>query len=643
MLEYIKKPLKVKNLTIKNRLVVAAMGTSMCNEDGTATEQWIRYLEEKAKGGYGLIIPEDYAISQEGKGYKFLAGLWNDEQIPSHKEMVDRLHKHGAAVFAQIYHAGRQTNRNMTVGVQPVSCSPIKCGKPAMNEIPRELTVDEIHEIVKQFGECALRAKKCGFDGVEVHAAHGYLLNEFLSPYFNKRVDEYGGCLYNRMRILIETIEEVRRVTGPDFIIQVRLSGQEPVTGGHTIEDIKAVAVVLEEIGVDMLNISQGLYESNASIQPMFLKTHALLTPLAEEVKKVVSIPVITVGRINDPLMAEQTLRAGKADLVAMARASLIDPHMPEKAFKGEFDSIRYCIACGNCGNNYMLERHPIHCALNPLMGQEYRDLFEKPVANPKKVAVIGGGPAGMETAIFLKMRGHDVTIFEKTEKLGGQFVLAAYAPGKGERSNFTAWQISELKRQNIKVVLNKAVDENTAELNDFDEFVVATGSTPIVPKFPGIEQAFVATAHDVLAGKYMPGENVVVIGGGQIGGETAQFLDAQKKHVTLVEMGPKVFAKENEVHYQTMTRLLNKSGRVTTYVNTKLKEIGDRKVTLEGAFNGDVECSDVVIAVGVKSENALAPKLEKLGKPVHIIGDCENVAQLNEILAKCLALAIEI
>ncbi len=383
MLDHVFSPYTIKNVTFPNRLVVSAMVTNFCNKDGSASERYIAYHKEKAKGGFGMIITEDYAIRVKGKGFSNVAGMWDDSLIDSHSELTRRVHQYDSKIIAQIYHAGRQTHQGVT-GFPPEAPSAVPC--PANKQIPHELTVEEIKDIEQDFADCARRCKQAGFDGIEIHGGHGYLVAEFMSSYSNKRIDQYGGSLTNRMRFPLEAIAAIRKAVGEEFIVGFRISADELVPGGRTKEDTKTIALMLEAAGIDFLHVSAGVYGSSYAIAPPQAIKHGWLTDFAKEVKEIVHIPVITVGRINDPLIADQIIRSGKADFVTMARASLCDPHMPEKARQGNFEEIRYCIACSQGCMGVLLKDKPIHCALNPMLGQEYKyinkqtDQFKKSI-----------------------------------------------------------------------------------------------------------------------------------------------------------------------------------------------------------------------------------------------------------------------
>ena len=609
-------PISIGNLKLKNRLVVAPMVTVFCDQDGMATERFITYHETKAKGGWAMIIVEDYAVDPIGRGF-WTPGLWKDEQIESHKLLIDRVHHAGAKIIAQIYHAGRQTTSAL-VGEQPVSASPLPC--PILGEIPRELSIPEIKKIISQFGDTALRAKQAGFDGVEVHGAHGYLIAQFMSKYSNKRCDDYGGSLENRLRFPLAIIEDIRKKCGPDFMIDFRISGDEKVSGGRTIEETKAIAIQLEKQGLDLLHISAGTYESTwAIIPPMNIDPNWIVN-YAEEVKSVVSIPVMTVGRINDPFLAESILLSGKADLVAMGRASLADPELPDKFAQGRYDDIRHCIGCQQGCLEILFKNEPIRCLVNPTLGYEYLDELKK-TNQPKKITVVGGGPAGMEAARAAALAGHQVTLYERTDRLGGQFITAAISPGKGDFSSFTAWAARQVKKLDVSIKLNTEYSAAICDSEKPDLVIIATGSYPNKPSIPGIERTNVVTAEDILSGKVSAGQRVVIAGGGMVGCETAVYLASLGKQVTIIEMLPMI-AGDEEFTRRVLLMKDIEDRHIQVITDAELKEINEKGVQLgKGRTTISVEADMIVLALGMTPDNALLKELE--GKvAVKTVGD---------------------
>lgn len=619
MLKKLFTPQKINNCVIPNRLAVTAMVANFCNEDGTLTDRFIKYHEEKAKGGWGLIITEDYAINPNAKGYQFIAGLYNDEQIEGNKLLTDTIHKYDSKIFCQIYHPGRQTSHFVNGSVQPVAPSAIPC--PWCRDLPRELTVDEIHEIVGQFGDTALRAKKAGFDGVEVHAAHGYLLAEFLSPYANKRTDEYGGCFENRIRILKEVIADIRSKVGRDFPVTVRISGEERVEGGRTMAETYVLATEIESMGFDAIHVSSGVYSNyNKGIVSTMYQEHAWTVDFAAEVKKLVNIPVITVNRINEPKMADSIISMGKADFVGMGRGSLADPYLPMKAKMGDFESIRYCIGCLQGCVMQLLVGKGITCLVNPELGREYETDYTK-AEQIKNVMVIGAGPGGLEAAMIAAKRGHKVTIYEQRNDIGGQFKSAAYPPFKGELSTFTSWIRHELKKLNVEIKLNTTVTEELIKEVDPDAIVLATGGTPVKPNIKGIDKEHVVFAEDVLLGKVPTKDLIVVCGGGEVGGETAAALALEHKKTSIVEMLPEILKELDPIQTLELTNILNKYG-VERYTNTKVVEITEKGVVCEGKDGlFTLPAETVVLAFGYKPNNALEDKARAYCKEVYTIG----------------------
>lgn len=614
---------KINGLELKNRMVVSAMVSSYANEDGTATEKYISYHERKAKGGWGLIITEDYPINPEAGGFKKLPGLWDDSQITSHQQLTKRVHEAGGKIAAQIYHAGRETGSFIT-GVQPVAPSAIK--DPTMPETPRALSVEEIHQLVEQFGDCARRVKEAGFDGVEVHGASGYLVGQFVSPFSNKRFDQYGGTIENRARFAMEIVKDIRKKTGADFPILYRMSVQEYVTGGLGIEESKAIAILLENAGVDCIHCSQGVYASVDVMVPTSAFPRACFVDNAAAIKQVVSIPVIAVGRINDPLIAESILKSGKADLVTMARSSLADPELPNKYRDGKTGDIIRCIGCvqGCTGENG--KGNSVRCLVNPMTGMEDEYTVTKAPVR-KKVAVVGGGVAGCEAAIMAATRGHSVTLYEKESQLGGQWILASIPIGKEEFNSFLTWQHRQLEQLGVTIKLNITVDKALIEKTDPDAVIIATGSKPAIVPIPGIDKTHVVTAHDVLSSKVVVGGNVVVIGGGLVGAETADHLAHHGCQVSIVEMLPQIVQDGEPAPTRHLLKRLEEK-KVNVFTSTSDMEIADDAVsfTQNGERHRIEQVNHVVLAVGVRSDAALAEELKGSEIEINTIGDALKV-----------------
>lgn len=626
--EKIFTPYKIGKCEIPNRLVVPAMVANMCPDEGKASEQYIRYHEEKAKGGWGLIITEDYRVNEHAGGYPHIAALYDESQIESHKRFTDIIHQYDTKIFAQIYHAGRQATHFVNGGVQPVSCSPVA---DAWNkEIPHELTIDEIHQLVKDFGNTAKNVVKAGFDGIEIHAAHGYLIHEFLSANCNHRIDEYGGSYENRMRFLKEVYESVRENVGPDFPIVVRFSAEENSEGGRGWYESRHMLKDIESWGVDAIHLSNGMYGVRArlGIVASFFQKHGWNEDFAAEAKSFLKIPVITVGRINEPCMAEDIIASGKADFIAMGRPSLADPHWPNKAKAGDTNAIRHCIGCLQGCTPSTYQGVPLYCMVNPELGHEYEYDYTK-VENPKTIYICGAGIAGMEAARAAAMKGHHVELFEAKNTVGGQFISAAYPPYKGEFATYTAWLYREIQKyDNIHLHLNTEMTIDMVKEGKPDKVILSSGAKPIIPNVPGIDHPKVVLGEDVLLGKSDCGMRVVVAGGGMVGTETAAFLGMQcKDRVTVIEMRDNV-GLDMEAGIRDDLKDVLQREYVDVLCNCALAGVNDEgAIVKQGDKEFVIPCDNVVLCIGTRSYTPLKEELEKIVDTV-VVGDAVKARQ---------------
>lgn len=624
MLDHVFSPITINKMQLKNRMVVTPMVTQYCNLDGTATERYIAYLEEKAKGGYGLIITEDYHIAPNGHGFDRTAGLWNDDQIESHKELPPRIHKYGAKILAQIYHCGRQTSSAAIPGQVARSSSRIQC--PFSDLMPEPFTTEEVKEVVQLYIDTAYRAKLCGFDGIQLHAAHGYLVTQFFSYYSNKRLDEYGGNFWNRTRFAREIIEGIREKCGKDFVIDIRLSADEFVDGGLTIEDTKAIAMMMESCGVDMIHVSIGNYLSFDYNIPSGVRPHAFMTEYARAIKTVVKVPVTVVGRINDPWLADEVIASGAADLVGLGRASLADPGMPNKAKEGKFEDIRRCFGCDVGCIGRILTMDPVTCVLNPEVGREYEGPYGEAEVK-KNIVIVGAGPGGLEAAIYAAKRGHKVTVLEKQDHNGGQFFAAAVPPGKGEITDFLVWQTVQCKKLGVEIKYNtEATVEMIKDMNA-DKVILATGAINKRLPLPGFEgDERVVDATDVLEGKVITGKNVVIIGGALVGCETALFLGQELRNVSVVEMLDDYCSDAVWPIYVDTHNAFKKWG-MKAYTSSTVKELTADGVVIEDS-EGNVKtltADSVVMAIGRNPYNPLEDGLKAEGLDISVIGDANG------------------
>lgn len=620
------EPLTVKSLHVKNRMVVSAMSSRMANRDGTLTEKQIAYYEAKAKGGWGLIITEDYCISPTAGANPILPGLYCDAQIANHKLLTDRIHQAGGAVVCQIYHAGREAMSASLSGVPLVG--PSAEYHPGKREFVQELSVEEIQCLVNEFADCALRVKQAGFDGVEIHGASGYLLGQFVSPYFNKRTDEYGGTTAGRCRFSTEVIRAVRQKVGDDFTILYRMAVNEYVEGGLDVAEAEVVALLMEQAGVDILHCTQGvLAKTRPFITPAYHISKGNFIENTAAIKAVVSVPVIGVGgRVNDPHMAEKILQTGKADFVTMARASIADPALPNKAKAGQMEDIIQCIGCVQGCQGGAARGEGIRCLVNPLTGMEA--IYQiQPTDVKKKIFVAGGGVSGCEFALMAAKRGHDVTLYESTSCLGGQWRAAAVPIGKAEFAGFIQWQRRQLEKAGVTIRLNSALTKEIVLEEKPEIVVIATGNVPFIPPIKGLREAPYVLAKDVLLGKAAVGNHVLVIGGGLVGAETAEFLAERGAQVVVAEMLPEI-AKEAGANPRRLLLESLKRKDVVLYTATKVTAVINDIVYLEkeGAEVTLSGIDTIVVAAGGRSNCELRDMLQNYEGKIITIGDANKV-----------------
>jgi len=526
-LTHLFEPITINGMTLRNRIVVPPMDTGYGSTTHQVTDQLIAYHRRRAEGGMGLIIVEYTSVDPGGRCTETQIGLYDDRFIPGFKRLTGAVHAHGARIALQIHHGGLRARPQFSGG-EIVAPSAI-----AEGYLPRELTIPEIEALVEAFGQAARRAKEAGFDAVEIHGAHGYLINEFLSPWFNRRDDVYGGSFEKRLRFPLEVVQRVRELVGADFPVGFRIVGEElPLGSGLTLKETTRIAVRLQAAGVDLIHVSVGNVGPSLGrvVAPMAVDW-GFNVYAAAAVKRVVDIPVIAVGRITDVHLADRIVGDGHADLVAMGRASLADPEFPNKAWEGRFDEIRRCFGCADaCTRSYR------HCNNNPELGRE-QSWELRPAETPKTVWVIGGGVAGMEAAHLAARRGHRVTLFEQEAQLGGQIHAAAAPPHKGELLNAISNRVPLLEKHGVEVRLGTRVTADMVRQARPDAAIVATGALPQRLPIPGIDRPEVVQAKDVLTGRAFVGTKVAVLGGGMVGSETAEYLADHHRDVTVVEM----------------------------------------------------------------------------------------------------------
>ncbi len=615
-------------MKVKNRFVMPPMVRNYATAKGLATERYIAHIERIARGGTGMLILEASFIRPDGKGFTHELGVDTDKTIPGLKKIAKAAQKHGAKIGIQLYHAGRQTS-SKTTGMQPVAPSPIP--DPLMQEKPKQLSVKEIGELVTAYAEAAERAKKAGMDFVEIHGAHGYLITQFLSPFTNKRKDEYGGSLKNRMRFLEEVYSAVREKVGKKYPIILRLSGEEQVKGGIRLADTQKIAKRMEELGLDALHISVGNYASYSKghmIPPMAIPDEGLVS-LAAGVKKAVKIPVIAVAKIRSPQGAVKILKTKKADFIAIGRTLLADPDYPNKVKDGKLKEMNPCIACNQGCISRLFAQQDVWCTVNPECGREA--LFAKKTKGKKRILIVGGGPAGLTAAKTAAERGHKVVLYEKTGKLGGQVNLASALPYRKDWDVFLKALIRKVKELGVELKMNAEPESSKLKKGSFDAAIIAVGSSASTPEIPGSGKIRVMNARDVVAGKGKPVGRVVIAGGGCMGAQVAELL-AQKKHsVTIVEAGSMIASDAPLDDRALLLERLAKR-KVGLLTEHKLVKFGEKSVYVSGSKGKkEIPTDTVVLCFGSISNDGIAKALKPLIKKVVTVGDAKAPRRVTE------------
>jgi 2,4-dienoyl-CoA reductase (NADPH2) len=644
------QPITINNLEIKNRIYMPAMHLGMA-VDFEVTDRIVDFYAERARGGAGIICV-GYATIDEFSGNTQNIGAHKDEFIPGLARLAVAIKENGARPAVQLNHAGRYNSSFFLGGKQPVAPSPI--ASRMTRETPRELTIEEVEQVIEAFAQAALRAQKAGFEAVEVLSGTGYLISEFLSPLTNQRKDEYGGPLENRMRFGLKIMRAVRRMVGENLPLIVRMNGNDFMPGGQGRGELQEYAKALVQNGVDALCINVGWHEAKVP-QIVSFVPRAVFAYLARGIKELVDVPVIASHRINDPTVARQLISDGMCDMVAMGRSLIADPYLPEKTRNGKEDEIVHCVACAQGCFDHLFELKSIECLCNPKAGHEGELRIER-AKKPKKVMVVGGGPAGMSAALAANERGHSVTLYERSDRLGGQLFLAAAPPGRQEFLELAKDLRKQVALKGIRVVLNQDVDAELLERESPDAVILATGAVPLTFPIPGADGPNVVQAWDVLEDKVVTGRRVVIIGGGAVGVETALFL-AEKGTLSGDELKFLLVnkAEDPDTLYQLATRgtkkivlieMINKIGKdigrstrwgmlqdmtrfgVKADVETRAVEITENGVKVEyGGAVEEIPADTVVTAGGAESFNPLQKLLEEKGIPFRVAGDAGRVA----------------
>jgi 2-enoate reductase len=620
------EPGRIGTLEIPNRIVMAPLVLNYVEYPYQPTKRYADIFEERARGGVGLIITQHIKAEREIDpypiGYMFPC-IDNEYTFRNFVDLAEAAHIHGAKIFPEL---APGTGRNADIPMRDKM-------PPSASEVPlfinpqlktRALTIDEIQRLVEAYGEAAARVERAGFDGIEVHCFGGYLIDQFLNSIWNKRTDKYGGDLDNRMRFMVECIESAKSRVSSGFPLIARMTCEYGMEGVRSLEETIKIAKRLEELGIKALHLPGGCYDTIEWIIPTMYDPQGCLVSFTQPIKKAVNIPVIVEGRIVEPDFAEKLLEDGKTDFVGLGRALLADPHWPKKVREGRIEEIRKCIFCNECTNTLFDFKH-VRCAVNPELGRE-KEYKIVPAAKPKKVAVIGGGPGGMEAAMVAALRGHQVTLYDKGELLGGAVRAGSSPQFKAPMRALIEWLTAQINRAGVKIKLGKEVTARTIEEAKPDAVVVATGATMALPELEGVKGENVVTAIDVLLGKAKVGKEVVVVGGGYVGCEAALYLAQMGKAVTILMRSPNIAADVGWCERAVLLRLLpqNKVRWLT--------EVKYDKITKEGVVAADKEgkkqtfkADSVVLASGMQSEDKLYKELQGKVSELYKIGDARK------------------
>lgn len=631
-------PIQIGKTTVKNRVFMPPLSTNLADK-GYVTDALVAHYAARARGGVGLIVTEVTTVEPT---YIYLPGdmsIHDDSFIPGWQKLTAAVHQYGAKILPQLFHPAYMA---FPIPGTPRLIAPSNVGPYYAREAPRAVTKEELQVIIRQFGEAARRVQIAGGDGVEIHAAHAHgLLGGFLSPLYNKRTDEYGGDINGRLRLTLEVIAKVREMCGDDFIIDVRLSGDEYTDGGQNLNDAVYVAKQLEKAGADFLHVSGGTTIMRGSSIPAPGTPMGSHIHLAEEIKKRVSIPVATVGRITEPWLADELIANGKTDICMMGRANLCDPDFVAKAAEGREEDIRPCIGCLRCLNGIMFGKR-VACTVNPSLEPDNEDTLT-PAEVSKNVLVIGGGPAGMEAAFVAKKRGHHVVLCEKGGELGGQLRIAAVPIAKQDLTHVTKYMTRKLEQAGVEVRLNCPVTEELlrGEFAGY-EVIACAGAVPVVPEaFTAFKQWM--TADDVLAGRAFPGRKVVVLGGGAVGCETADYLAPlindlfpRNREITVLEMAPGVMLTESGPGRSLLVQRMQRKG-VELICGAKVERVDENTITYtrEGREHAISGADTLVLAVGYRGDPALEDLLKTCGMTYHVIGDAQKPGNLKDAITQ--------
>lgn len=616
---------KIGSLELKNRAIMAPMSAALGNPDGTISDALIAYLTARADGGVGMIITEYCFVTEDGRSSDHQISVTDDEKIPGLKKLADAVHEHGAKICLQLQHGGR---RSMVRVMAPTAIM-----KQTDRVTPYEMTTEDVYDLIDAFIAGAVRAKKAGFDMVEVHCSHGYLLNDFVSPSANRRTDEFGGGLTGRAKAPVMIIQGIKKACGKDYPVSVRLNGDDMVSDCNLGRDSAALAMLLEEAGADLIDVSGGMNGVGYGIAPAAVKTGYNADP-AEEIRKVVNIPVAVAGRINEPEYAESLLRKGQVDFITLGRSLFADPDFVNKAAAGREEEICPCVGClQRCYGSYGHGGQFRGCMVNPFSMRE-TVLKMEPAEVKKKVAVVGAGIAGMEAAWIAAARGHQVELFEQNAYPGGQFKIAAIPPHKQMLARACVYYANMCKKHGVNMHFNTKADRTLIERMNPDVVIVATGGVPLVPGIPGLKESGCIANREILLGRIAPGNKALILGGGLQGAETADFMAEHGYEVTIIEMRDGIAMDDHPATQKLLLERLE-ANHVQMITSATVKTVYPDGVDYEkaGELVSMKGFDSIILAFGTKSNQALAEEIKDMGAEVIVIGDAAKAGNAVEAI----------
>jgi 2,4-dienoyl-CoA reductase-like NADH-dependent reductase (Old Yellow Enzyme family)/thioredoxin reductase len=626
------EPLKIGPVTLRNRIALAPIGSWYAPPDGYCNQRLIDYYVRYAKGGTGLLIGEFLRVNDTDSAYAANMAIPNNRFIYGYSEMAEAVHDEGAAMVFQIGHAGGNTRPDQINGLTPIAPSPFV---NIDGVLTKEMTLEDISRVQNEFVATASRLQISGFDGIEIHAAHGYLLSEFLTPRYNHRRDAYGGSLENRARMIIEIYDKIRSKCGKDFMIGIRVNVNENFEGhndGLVMDDVVAFAKMLESKGIDYISCTGAdIINQKASVPTMYMERGYNIAH-TEMVKKAVKVPIICAGGFNVEL-SERTIREGKADMVAIARGLIADPELPRKLKEGRIEDIRPCIRGGiGCASHARFNK-TLACEINPSIGSESKEIMANSAARtPLKVMVVGGGPGGMEAARLAAHRGHKVTLFEKNQELGGRLIEASVPDFKIDIRNLITWLKTQIQKENVEVRLGVEVTPKLIKKEKPDVLIVSVGAEYSIPAEILQDKANILLPEQVTVGKNKIGKKVIVTGGGSIGCDLAIYLaESQNKEVTLCTRQDEVMKDYDDIltAISIRERLERDGVKVKTGVSLKGFSGGKAAFTDREGITWLLEADTVVVSGGLTPRTEAAGRFEKLAPKVYQIGDCVKVGRI--------------